>query len=181
MQIVTLDPEMPPYCSVKGMPRIPFSAKSLSISFGYSAFSSISAARGATLSCTSSRIVSRIAICSSEKSKSIALLLDHFSGDHDSLDLVGTLVDLQRFGVANVAFEWAARHRTLLPGDLQRVQRDLHRCVGAVELRHRRLAGERPAAAAQPCGAVGEKARRREASCHVGETEFVALLTRATL
>src|SRR5229473_6768558 len=146
MQMVTLEPEMPPYSSGKGMPRMPFSAKSLSMSFGYSAFSSISAARGATLSCTSSRIVSRIAICSSEKSKSIALLLDHFSGDHDSLDLVRALVDLQRLGVANVAFEWTARHHTLLPGDLHRVQCNLHRGVGGVQLRHRRFASKRATA-----------------------------------
>src|SRR5581483_4518455 len=74
MQIVTLDPLIPPYSSGNGMARIPFSAKSISMSFGYSAFSSISAARGTTLSWTSSRMVSRIASCSSLKSKSMARL-----------------------------------------------------------------------------------------------------------
>src|SRR6266566_5191127 len=75
MQMVTLEPEIPPYSSGKGMPRIPLSAKSLSMSFGYSAFSSISAARGATRSWTSSRIVSRIATCSCESSKSMSVRL----------------------------------------------------------------------------------------------------------
>jgi len=65
MQIVTLEPEMPPYCSGNGMPRMPFAAKSCSMSFGYSAFSSISAARGATRSRAIWRTRSRNEICSS--------------------------------------------------------------------------------------------------------------------
>src|SRR5438093_3528003 len=70
MQIVTLDPEMPPYSSGKGMAITPLPAKSSSMSFGYWAVSSISAARGATRSWTISRMVSRMASCSSEKPKS---------------------------------------------------------------------------------------------------------------
>ena len=70
MQMVTLDPEMPPYSSGKGMAITPLLAKSSSMSFGYSAVSSISAARGATRSWTISRMVSRMASCSSEKLKS---------------------------------------------------------------------------------------------------------------
>jgi len=47
MQIVTLEPEIPPYCSGNGMPRMPLSAKSFSMSFGYSAFCvDLSRARG---------------------------------------------------------------------------------------------------------------------------------------
>ena len=75
MQMVTLDPEIPPYSSGKGIPRMPLSANSFSMSFGYSAFWSISAARGATRSWTSSRIVSRIATCSAVNSKSISSLI----------------------------------------------------------------------------------------------------------
>ena len=75
MQMVTLEPEMPPYSSGNGMLRMPLAANSDSMSFGYSARSSISAARGATLSWTSSRIVSRIASCSSENSKSMFALI----------------------------------------------------------------------------------------------------------
>src|SRR3984893_4233350 len=89
MQIVTLEPEMPPYSSGNGMPRMPFSANSFSMSLGYSAFSSISAARGATRSWTSSRIVSLMATCSSENSKSMWVsLAEQMTSDDDPLDLV---------------------------------------------------------------------------------------------
>src|ERR1700730_1653054 len=109
MQIVTLEPEIPPYCSGNRMPRMPFSAKSFSMSFGYSALASISAARGATRSCTSSRTVSRIATCSSEKSKSTDVsLAEHPSCDDDPLDLVRAFVDLQRLRVAEMALKRAA-------------------------------------------------------------------------
>src|SRR5438067_2092024 len=111
MQMLTLEPDIPPYSSGNGMPRMPFSAKRASMSFGYSAFWSISAARGATLSWTSSRIVSRMATCSSLNSKSMTRLelsgLEQVSGDHHPLHLVGALVDLQRLGVSNVALERA--------------------------------------------------------------------------
>src|SRR5262245_64675953 len=115
MQMVTLEPLMPPYSSGMGMARTPLSANSFSMSVGYSAFSSISAARGATRSCTSSRIVSRIASCSSEKLKSMRRLCgapgrslrspDQVAGDHHPLDLVGALVDLQGLGVAEVPLQ----------------------------------------------------------------------------
>src|SRR5579864_4937996 len=176
MQMVTDDPEMPPYCSGNGIPRMPFSAKSFSMSLGYSAVWSISAARGATRSCTSSRIVSRIAICSSENSKSTGVsLAEQLSGDDHSLDLVRALVDLQRFRIAYVSLERTAGSRTGLPSDLERVERQLHRGVGAVELGHRGLAGERPAAAAQPRRVVREQPRRLETCRHVGQEEVVAL------
>src|SRR5947209_2064219 len=103
MQMVTLEPLMPPYSSGIGMARTPFSAKSFSMSSGYSSLSSISAALGATLSCTNSRMVSRIASCSSEKLKSMQTIMrsaEQLSGDHHALDLVGALVDLQRLRVA---------------------------------------------------------------------------------
>src|SRR2546427_501857 len=111
MQIVTLEPDMPPYCSGNGMPRIPFSAKSLSMSFGYSAFSSIS----------------------------------------------------------------AARDRALFSRQLEGVKSHLQRGVGAVQLRHRGIAGEGAAAAAEPGSLVREEARRFEAHRHVGECEIVTL------
>src|SRR5579872_1558525 len=121
MQMVTLEPEIPPYSSGNGMPRIPFSANSFSMSFGYSAVWSISAARGATLSWTSSRMVSRIATCSSENSKSMSANYpdpEELASDDAALHLVGALVDLQRFRVADMALERAARHASVLAGDL---------------------------------------------------------------
>src|ERR1700757_4852595 len=122
MQIVTLEPEMPPYSSGKGIPRMPLSAKSFSMSLGYSPVWSISAARGATRSCTSSRIVSRIASCSALNSKSILGLSgsQQFTRDHHSLDLVRAFVDLERLGVAHVALERAAHPRAVVARDLQR-------------------------------------------------------------
>ncbi len=71
MQMLTLEPLTPPYASGKGMPRMPLSAKRRSMSLGYSRFSSISEARGTTFSCTSSRMVSRMANCSGLNRKSI--------------------------------------------------------------------------------------------------------------
>src|SRR6185436_11165479 len=159
------------------MPRIPLSAKSFSMSLGYSAFSSISAARGKTLSWTSSRIVSRIAICSSLNSKSISAhtIADQITGDDHALNLVGALVDLQGLGVADVALEGAAPQRALVAGELDGVKRELHRGVGAVELGHRRLAREWPASAAQPRGVIRHEASRLQPGRHVGEHEVVAL------
>src|SRR5258708_21925525 len=129
MQIVTLEPDMPPYSSGKGMPRIPFSANSFSMSFGYSPLRSISAARGATRSWTSSRIVSLMATCSGVNSKSISAGLSglqQIPGDHDPLHLVGTLVDLERFRVEDVSFEWASGAGAVFAGALHCVQRNLH-------------------------------------------------------
>src|SRR5712664_4042076 len=83
-------------------------------------------------------------------------------GDDDALHLVRALVDLQRFGVADVTLEWAARHRALLAGELKRVQRELHGGIRAVELRHRGLARERAPGAAEPCGVVSEQLGRLE-------------------
>src|SRR5438552_16767096 len=135
MQIVTLEPEIPPYSSGKGMPRMPLSANSFSMSFGYSAVWSISAARGATASCTSARVVSLSATCSAVNSKSIRFGLSgllppqQLARDHDPLDLVRALVDLQRLGVADVALERAAGSGSLVARDLQTVQRHPHRGV----------------------------------------------------
>src|SRR5215469_2611680 len=104
------------------------------MSLGYSAFSSISAARGATRSCTSSRIVSRIASCSSENSKSMVSELssvEEIARDHHALDLIRALVDLKRLGVTHVTLEGSSRDRPFLPRELQRVQRQVHRRVRA--------------------------------------------------
>src|SRR6266567_2896437 len=163
------------------MPRMPLSAKSFSMSLGYSAFSSISAARGATLSWTSSRIVSLIASCSSENSKSISghTIADQIAGDDHPLDLVGALVDLQRLGIAYVALERGALDRPFVAGQLQCVEGELHRGVRAVQLGHRSLAGERTAGAAQPGRVVGHEPGRLQPRGHVGEQEVVALLARA--
>src|SRR6266699_2387902 len=196
------------------------------MSLGNSAFSSISAARGATRSCTSSRIVSRIATCSSDSSKSISVRLDpiripyrgrgtggrgppghtrfaigslkvarskcfenptagsylhHFSRDDDPLHLVRALIDLERFGVAHMTLEWAARKDTLIAGQLQRVEGDLHGRVGAVQLRHRGCEGERAPGAAEPRGAVSEHAGRLETRGHVGQPELFPLPAGSTL
>src|SRR2546429_3252194 len=75
----------------------------------------------------------------SAQSPSDALQL---ASDDDSLYLVGALVDLAGFGVAN-----ASRHRIFLEvavtaEHLQGVERDLHRDIGGKELGHRCLAGE---------------------------------------
>src|SRR4029077_12474687 len=182
MQMVTLEPEIPPYSSGNGMPRMPLSAKSFSMSFGYSPVWSISAARGATRSCTSSRIVSRIATCSVLNSKSMPVRLSRVQqcpGDHDPLHLVRAFVDLERLRVADVALEWASLARSLLARDLQRVERDLHRGVGAVELGHRRLAGEWLAPRAQPRRAVCEQAGRLDTRGHVRQGEIISLFMTA--
>ena len=71
--------------------------------------------------------------------------------------------------------ERAARHGARVSCNLQCVERNLHRGVGAVELGHRGLAGERHAAAAQPRGLVRKQSSRLDARCHVGEREVVAL------
>src|SRR5262249_15624245 len=154
---------MPPYSSGIGIASTPFSANSSSMSRGYSSFSSISAARGATRSCTSSRIVSRIASCSSEKSKSMGLIIcpsepggEDLAGDHDPLALVRALVDLQRLGVAEVALEGAGGQVALLPRQLRRRDGKVHGRVRAEQLGHRSLAGERPALPAQHRRVVGE-------------------------
>src|SRR5260370_40541350 len=178
MQIVTLEPEMPPYSSGNGMPRIPFSANSFSMSFGYSPVWSISAARGATRSWTSSRIVSLMATCSGVNSKSIwAGLsgLQQIARDHDPLHLVGTLVDLERFRVADVSFEWASGAGAVVAGGLQCVERNLRRSGRDVELRQRCLPRERPAAAAQPFGPVRQPAGRVAAGRQVVGREVVDL------
>src|SRR5579872_6019045 len=177
MQMVTLEPEMPPYSSGNGMPRIPLSAKSFSMSFGYSAVWSISAARGATLSSTSSRIVSRMASCSGVSSKSIAVrLAEQLARDDDTLDLVRAFIDLEGLCVAHVALERAACNSPRLARQLERVKGDLHRGIRAVELRHRRLLRERPAQPAQPRRVIGEQPRRLDTRRHVGQEELVALL-----
>jgi len=76
------DPVAVPPCSVSnGSPNRSCSAKSSRMSRGYSAFSSISAARGATRSCAIWRIVSRKSRCSwgmaySSARASMARILD---------------------------------------------------------------------------------------------------------
>src|SRR5437867_12367994 len=93
------------------------------MSSGYSALASISAARGATRSCTSSRIVSRIATCSAVNSKSMSRARlsgpEQFARDDDPLHLVRAFVDLQGLGVAHVALERASVDRAVLTRDLQ--------------------------------------------------------------
>src|SRR5260370_35576674 len=76
------------------------------------------------------------------------LLPEQVAGDHDALDLVRALVDLQRFGVADVALEGAARGGAPLAGQLKGVERDLHGRVGAV-----RLGDRSPACEGAPAGA----------------------------
>ena len=66
MLSISVPVPVPPYSSSKGRPNRSCSAKSSRRSCGYSAFSSISAARGATRSWAIWRIVSRKSRCSSE-------------------------------------------------------------------------------------------------------------------
>ena len=78
-----------------------------------------------------------------------------------------------------MAPEGAAFESALLTRDLQRVQRDLHCGVGAMQLGHRRFAREGFAATAQPCCAIGEQTRGLHPGRHVGECEIVALFVAA--
>src|SRR5204862_2895647 len=61
----------------------------------------------------------------------------HRPRDHDALDLVGALVDLRDLRVAHHALDRVFLDVAVAAEDLDRVGRDLHRDVGAVELRHR--------------------------------------------
>src|SRR5438445_10792076 len=74
-----------------------------------------------------------------------------------------------------MALEGAARERTGLARDLQSVQRDLHRGVGAVKFGHRGLSREGPAMAPPPSAGIGEKTGRFETSSTVGKAKVVAL------
>ncbi len=65
MLSVSVPVPVPPCSGSKGSARMSCSARILRRSCGYSAFSSISAARGATRSCAIWRIVSRNDSCSS--------------------------------------------------------------------------------------------------------------------
>src|SRR5260370_29985184 len=75
-----------------------------------------------------------------------------------------------------MALEWTAGARSVLACDLQRIERHLHRSVGAVELGHRGLASERLPAAAEPGRMVGEQARRLNPRRQVSQREVIALL-----
>src|SRR3954465_11711308 len=66
-----------------------------------------------------------------------ALLLDHLARDHEPLDLVRALVDLRDLRVAHHPLDGILLDVAVAAEDLHRVGRDLHRHVGAVELRHR--------------------------------------------
>ena len=78
-----------------------------------------------------------------------------------------------------MALERAARDRALLACDLQRVDRHLHRGVGAVKLRHRGLARERLPSPAEPSRVVREQPRGFDPRGHVGKREVVTLFMAA--
>src|SRR5215210_2602995 len=101
-----------------------------------------------------------------------ALFLDHLAGDHEPLDLVRALVDLRDLRVAHHALDRVFLHVAVAAEHLHRVGGDLHRDVGAVELRHRRDLRQLGAVGAlvdQPAALVEQSARGLAFRLHVGE------------
>src|SRR3954470_2957517 len=66
------------------------------------------------------------------------LLFHHLARDHEALDLFRSLVDLRDLGVPHHPLDRVLLHVPVAAEDLDGVGRDLHRHVGAVQLRHRR-------------------------------------------
>src|SRR5665213_723194 len=73
-----------------------------------------------------------------------------------------------------MSFKRAATDSALFAGQLNAVQGELHRRIGAVELGHRRLACEGASVAAEPRSVVREQARRLQPGCPVREKEVGA-------
>src|SRR5580765_1233910 len=100
------------------------------------------------------------------------LLLDHLAGDHEALDLVRALVDLRDLGVAHHPLDGVLLDVAVAAENLHRVGGDVHRHIGAVELRHRRDLGQVGplGALVDQLAALVEQATRRLAlGLHVGE------------
>src|SRR5580765_2131475 len=101
-----------------------------------------------------------------------ALLLDHLARDHEPLDLVRALVDLRDLRVAHHPLDRVLLDVAVTAEDLHRVGRDLHRRVGAVELRHRGDLRQLLAVGAlvdQLAALVEEAARGLALRLHVGQ------------
>src|SRR6476619_975508 len=67
-----------------------------------------------------------------------ARLAQHLAGDHESLDLLRSLVDLRDLRVAHEALDRVLLDVAVAAEDLHRVDRHRHGDVPALELRHRR-------------------------------------------
>src|SRR4051794_11373076 len=101
-----------------------------------------------------------------------ALLLDHLARDHEALDLVRALVDLRDLRVAHHPLDGVLLDVAVAAEDLHRVGCDLHRHVGAIELRHRGDLRELRAVGAlvdQLAALVEQPARGLALGLHVGE------------
>src|SRR5207249_2132208 len=101
-----------------------------------------------------------------------AVLLQHLACDHEPLDLVRALVDLRDLGVAHHPLDRVLLDVAVAAEDLDGVGRDVHRDIGAVELRHRgdlRQLGPIGPLVDQLPALVEEPARGLALRLHVGQ------------
>src|SRR5688500_616562 len=85
---------------------------------------------------------------------------EYFLGDHEPLDLRGSLVDLEQLRVAHQLLDRVLLHVAVAAEDLDGVGRHLHRRVGREALGERRLERRALALVVQPRGLPDEEARR---------------------
>src|SRR3954468_9634214 len=91
----------------------------------------------ATISATALRMRNLLPRISGTEASDAALLSLHLAGDHDALDLVGSLVDLRDLRVAHHALHRVLGHVSVPPEHLDGLDGHLHRDIRGEQLRHR--------------------------------------------
>src|SRR6476620_7307293 len=143
------------------------------------ASASATIARIASSTRASSHSVATSASCSLARQSSAnageqerARLAQHLSGDHETLDLLGSLIDLRDLRVAHEALDRVLLDVAVAAEDLHRLGRAVHRDVAALELRHRRRLRQLRAVDAvvgHLAETVEQPARALALGFHVGE------------
>src|SRR6266511_906538 len=111
-----------------------------------------------------------------ERSISIATRQKYLAGDHEPLDLRGSLVDLKQLRVPHQLLDRVLLHVAVAAEDLDGVGRDLHRRVGGEPLCERRLQRRAIALVEQSAGLPGEQPWRLDLGRHVGDQEVDSLV-----
>src|SRR3990172_12083822 len=106
---------------------------------------------------------------------SSADLLDQMLRNDESLDLVGSLVDLRSLGIAHEALYRVVARVSRTAVDLNSISRDAHGGIGGVHLCRTARGGDRvgrSARIAEGRGTPGEQARRLDSDHGIGEQEI---------